>query len=308
MWQSSGYPQQAPPPAGFFPGGGGYPQGGYPQQPGYPPGFQPPPGSGYPPPYGGAPPGGFPAPPAFHLPPPSDMNNAENGYGNADFGFSDKSIRMGFIRKVYGILMCQIGVTVAIVALFTFHQGTQIYVRQHPGLWWIALIFMFATMITLACCGDVRRKAPMNFICLGIFTLAESFLLGCATSMYRKEEIFYAAVITFIVAIGLTIFAFQTKVDFTALGGILFVASIILLVFGIVCMFFPGKTMMMVYASLGALLFAVYIVFDTQMMIGGDHQYSISPEEYIFGALNLYIDIVNLFLYILTIFGASRDN
>lgn len=102
-------------------------------------------------------------------------------------------------------------------------------------------------------------------------------------------------------------FAFQTKVDFTAIGGILFVAVIILMVFGIVCMFFPGKTMILVYSSLGALIFSIYIVYDTQMMLGGDHKYSISPEEYVFAALNLYMDIVNLFIYILTIIGASRD-
>ena len=42
-------------------------------------------------------------------------------------------------------------------------------------------------------------------------------------------------------------------------------------------------------------------------MMGGTHKFSISPEEYIFAALNLYLDIVNLFLYILTIIGASRD-
>lgn len=43
------------------------------------------------------------------------------------------------------------------------------------------------------------------------------------------------------------------------------------------------------------------------MMMGGKHKYSISPEEYIFAALNLYIDIVNIFIYILTILSASRD-
>lgn len=43
------------------------------------------------------------------------------------------------------------------------------------------------------------------------------------------------------------------------------------------------------------------------MMMGGKHKYSISPEEYIFAALNLYIDIVQIFMYILTILSASRD-
>lgn len=49
------------------------------------------------------------------------------------------------------------------------------------------------------------------------------------------------------------------------------------------------------------------MVFDTQMMLGGKHKYSLSPEEYIFAALNLYLDIVNLFLFILSIIGNARN-
>lgn len=99
----------------------------------------------------------------------------------------------------------------------------------------------------------------------------------------------------------------QTKWDFTACGGILFVCAIILFIFGIVAICIPGKVIHLVYASLGALLFSVYLVFDTQLMLGGKHKYSISPEEYIFAALNLYLDIINIFLYILAIVGGSRN-
>jgi protein lifeguard len=49
------------------------------------------------------------------------------------------------------------------------------------------------------------------------------------------------------------------------------------------------------------------LIYDTQMMMGGKHKYSISPEEYIFAALNLYLDIVQIFMHILTIIGATRD-
>ena len=41
-------------------------------------------------------------------------------------------------------------------------------------------------------------------------------------------------------------------------------------------------------------------------MLGGNHKYSLSPEEYIFAALNLYLDIINLFLYLLSIFGGGK--
>ena len=64
---------------------------------------------------------------------------------------------------------------------------------------------------------------------------------------------------------------------------------------------------MLGYGSLGALVFSLYIVYDTQLMMGGKHKYALSPEEYIFAALNLYLDIINLFLYILTLVGAAKD-
>ena len=64
---------------------------------------------------------------------------------------------------------------------------------------------------------------------------------------------------------------------------------------------------MIAYGSIGALIFSLYIVFDTQLMMGGNHKYSLDPEEYIFAALNLYLDIINLFLYILMIVGAVKD-
>ena len=62
------------------------------------------------------------------------------------------------------------------------------------------------------------------------------------------------------------------------------------------------------YGAAGALVFSLYLVYDTQLMLGGKHKYALSPEEYIFAALNLYLDIINLFLYILMIVGAARGD
>lgn len=60
------------------------------------------------------------------------------------------------------------------------------------------------------------------------------------------------------------------------------------------------------YGTAGALIFSMYIVYDIQLMMGGNHKYSISPEEYIFASLSLYLDIINLFMYILMIVGAAK--
>ena len=113
--------------------------------------------------------------------------------------------------------------------------------------------------------------------------------------------------ITALVVLGLTIFALQTKIDFTMCNGILFALLLCLMIFGIFCAIFPSDIMNVVYASLGAVIFSCYIVVDTQLMMGGKHQYSIDPEEYVFATLNLYLDIINLFLMILSLVGRG-DN
>jgi protein lifeguard len=91
------------------------------------------------------------------------------------------------------------------------------------------------------------------------------------------------------------------------MGSILFIGVIILFILGIFAIIFRDRTLTIVYASIGAFLFCVYLVYDIQLMMGGKHKYSISPEEYIFAALNLYLDIVNIFIYILMIIGAARN-
>ena len=108
-----------------------------------------------------------------------------------------------------------------------------------------------------------------------------------------------------IIVLGLTIFALQTKLDFTMLNGLLFVLLLCLLIFGIFCAIFQDEILNVVYASIGAVIFSCYIVVDTQLMMGGKHKYSLDPEEYIFASLNLYLDIINLFLMILRLVGRN---
>lgn len=114
----------------------------------------------------------------------------------------------------------------------------------------------FATMLVLACCGEMRRKTPHNYIALMIFTIAESFLLGIISSVYEYKIVLTAVAITAIVCGALTAFAFQTKIDFTVLNGVLFVGLIILMVFGFVLMFWRSPIAHLIYSCLGALLFS----------------------------------------------------
>jgi len=225
----------------------------------------------------------------------------------SEFAFSDKTIRRGFIRKVFAILMVQLLVTFGIVCLFLFCEPVQQYSQQNQWVYILAIVITFVCMIVLACCGEVRRKFPTNFIFLGIFTVCEGYLIGSVCAMYEVEEVLMAIGITVFITFGLVVFAMQTKLDFTGLSGALLVMLLALFCFGILAMLFQDRILNIVYASLGALLFGFYLVFDVQMMMGGNHKFSISPEEYIFAALNIYLDVINLFMYILAIVGNARN-
>lgn len=238
--------------------------------------------------------------------PNAEFDNDSDGIMSS--GFEEKSVRAGFLRKVYSILCAQLIVSIGIVCIFIFHHPTKLFVRKHPGTFYAAWGVTVVIMIVIACFEKPRRKFPLNLGLLGIFTLAEGYLLGVISAFYKRDEVLMALGIVAVVSLAITVFAFQTKYDFTMMGGCLFVALIVLLCFGFLTIFFYSRIMSLIYACLGALIFAMYLVFDTQIMMGGGKAYSISPEEYIFASLNLYIDIVTLFIYILSIIGLARGD
>jgi len=235
------------------------------------------------------------------------QGSEDGGYAGMGTSFSDKAVRLGFIRKVYSILTAQLVLTMGFVGIF-FTDSVAKFSRENPALLWAAIIFSFVFLIALACCPGVRRKSPHNMIFLFLFTICEGWLVGAITATYEAKEVMIAVGVTAGVVFALTVFAMQTKIDFTACGGALLCILVVFILVGFIAAFFPQtRTVRLVYASVGAIIFSLYIVFDTQMMMGGSHKYSIDPEEYVFAALNLYLDIINLFLYILQIIGVSRN-
>lgn len=106
---------------------------------------------------------------------------------------------------------------------------------------------------------------------------------------------------------GLALYALTTKRDFTAAGALLFTCLLSLLLAGFVGLFVRTSALNLLLGGAGAVLFSCYIVYDVQMLLGGSHKFSVSPDEYVFGAIAIYLDIINLFLHILRMLNASRD-
>ncbi|KAM7300065.1 putative N-methyl-D-aspartate receptor associated protein [Ixodes scapularis] len=97
-------------------------------------------------------------------------------------------------------------------------------------------------------------------------------------------------------------------IDFTVCSGLAFVLCIVLFVAGLILLFVKIKILHLLYACGGTLLFSFYIVIDTQLIVGGDKRtFALSPEDYIAGALTLYLDVINVFLFILQILSVLRE-
>ncbi|KAF5191800.1 Bax inhibitor [Thalictrum thalictroides] len=174
-------------------------------------------------------------------------------------------LRWAFIRKVYTILSIQMLLTVAVASLVVFvHSIKHFFVATTPGLiCYIILIFL-----------------PLI-----------------------REIILEAAILTAVVVVSLTLYTFwaaKRGKDFSFLGPFLFCAVIILMVFGLIQIFFPlGRLGLMIYGALGALIFSGYIIYDTDNLIK-----RFTYDEYVWASVSLYLDIVNLFMSLLTILRA----
>ncbi|CAH2039293.1 unnamed protein product, partial [Iphiclides podalirius] len=231
---------------------------------------------------------------------PEINENSDTATRMKNMQFANKTIRHGFIRKVYTIVMAQLLFTGLII--FGFIQAPSVgdYAREHFWTVFAApLIVYFTTFFCILCCEGPRRRVPCNYIFLLLFTASLAVMVGITATRFRYEEILIAAGITFVIFLALTLFACQTRFDFTILNGCGLCILLILLLFGTAMLATSYDRLRLVYTTIGVLVISVYIVCDTQMIVGGSHRYSISPEEYVFAALVLYLDVMNLFLRIL---------
>ncbi|CAF2125684.1 unnamed protein product, partial [Rotaria magnacalcarata] len=180
------------------------------------------------------------------------------------------------------------------------------YVRSPDGQWlyFTSYVVFMVTYIAMVCLKNAGRKFPLNFILLGILILSMGYMvlfnMGMISAHYEFESILIAVGITAFVCLGVTLFSFQTKYDFTSCLGIFFIMSLALLAFGIVCIFTYSRLMYTIYAGLGAVTFSIFLAVDTQLIIGGK-RHEISAEDHVFASLMLYIDVVYIFLLCLAI-------
>lgn len=244
----------------------------------------------------------------------ASSSDVEDGFSNYKGPMNDRLpayIRAGFVRKVYSILCAQLLLTFCIALPFKLYL-TPSWAVSHSFILTIAQCGTMAFMLCMVCCCRQQiRTFPMNYMFLGGITVGISVMVGFVTIMYKTDSVLLALAATTAVFGGLTAYAFFTKSDFTGIGPYLAAALMALIGFSFVMTLFSffftiPPIMHILYALVGTVLFSLYIVYDTQLIIGGK-SVELGVDEYVFAALNLYLDIINLFLSILKLVG-SRDN
>ncbi len=115
-----------------------------------------------------------------------------------------------------------------------------------------------------------------------------------------------AAIMTIGLVTALTIFAFAVPVDLHMCWGLGFCLLIGMLFLGIFSWIAWTPFLNTLYCSLGVIVFGIFIVVDTKLIAGNDRKIKLSMDDYVVGALMLYIDIIQIFLYLLMLLGGSR--
>ncbi|KAF3859454.1 Transmembrane BAX inhibitor motif-containing protein 4 [Dissostichus eleginoides] len=209
-------------------------------------------------------------------------------------------IRMDFLRKVYTLLSLQIILTTATSALFMFCQPIKDFVHTSPA---VVLVSALGSLVILVALAVYRHKHPVNLYLLAVFTLLEAVSVGTAVTFYEYSIVLQALCLTCAVFAGLTVYTFQSKRDFSKMGAGLFACLWILIIASFMRFFFHSDSTELIMAGAGALVFCGFIIYDTHLLMK-----QLSPEEHILASINLYLDIVNLFLHILRLLDSMKKH
>merc|ERR1712183_494426 len=166
----------------------------------------------------------------------------------------------------------------------------------------ITMILCFSLLIIgTCCCQPMLRKSPHNLIFLFVFTALFSHLISTVAFRYDMKTLLSAAGATSILVCctaGLVAF---TKIDFSKM--LMWIIPISLgWVLVLLFMSILGLSMdKMVYAGIGTTIFTIWLAVDLKMMMGGG-RYQYSEDDFVMASLNIYLDIVQIFLYMLNFF------
>ena len=244
---------------------------------------------------------------------PAEQQAQQQGTISPVASLADRHSRLGFVRKVYSTLGVQLLVTCAAVAYIGSSREAALFLMYSPlgkALTTVSMLVGMGMPIVLSLNERLRKTFPQNVLALGAFTFAEALLIGLVASAYSFKSVALGLFQTGTIVAGLTAYSFQPnpKYDLTASGQTLATIMLVFFMTMLANIFLRMPALDLLISGAGAALMSVFIVHDTQLIVGGKRQkFRLEKDEYIMGALALYIDIINLFMFLLRLFGDMRE-
>ena len=207
--------------------------------------------------------------------------------------------RMGFVRKVYALFFVATLFAIGGVALgFMFPP----LMAAVAGSFWIPLLILFGGVFAAQA---VRHVPGVNLLALFGFTTLTGVVISplmAYVAATNPASILQAGVLTVGIFGGLTAYVFVTKRDFSFMRGMLVTGLIVMILAGLLNIFLVGSSAFgFAIAAASLLLFSGFVLYDTSNII---RRYP--TNEYVAGALSLYLDAFNIFLALIRILNTGR--
>ena len=208
-------------------------------------------------------------------------------------------VRAGFIKKVYALVTCQILLTAGLVSAVAFTPGVAEWVRRHPELGYIAMV---ASLFFLCSLTAVQDRYPINLLLMLLITFCEACAVGTICVMTRSPVVVPSLVLAVSIFGGLSLYVHCTRRDLSALDGGVCAGLSVVLALVVVGMLFPSYLMQAIVGGAGVLLASAMVLYDTSLLL---HRFT--PDDAVVAAVQLYLDLVNMFLYLLQFLDACES-
>ncbi len=207
--------------------------------------------------------------------------------------------RATLVRRTYALVFAGVLVTMAGVAFAATQPALLGLVARHPFL------SAFAWFIPLMAAGSMRARpaAGVGLMFLGNAILGAVLAPGLLFMEQRQPGLIaQTGLLTGSTFAVLTGYAFVSRRDFSAWGGFLTTGLWVLIGTSLLNLFFRNAVADLWIAGVGTLLFSGLLVFDTWRL-----RNVYGPDEYVPAAIQIYLDLLNLFLFIFRLLGGRRD-
>lgn len=211
------------------------------------------------------------------------------------------------MQQVY--LWMSIGLaTTAVTALATIETGMYRSLIQSPIIYFGVVLIELGLVVWLSA-GMARMSAGMATSLFFVYSALNGFTLSLILMAYTQGSVVSAFVSTAAMFGAMSIIGATTKTDLTRMGNLLIMALIGMLVAIIVNIFLGSAMINLLISIAGVVIFTGLTAYDTQRIsrMASNPMLADNPEMMtkvsIMGALVLYLDFVNLFIYMLRLFG-----